>query len=291
MHKKSNYEKIFNVGNITFMMIFSIICLYPFIHVLFASISQPFQMMAHRGLLLYPKGITFQAYQLVFNNPSIVTSYMNTLFYVSTGTSINVFLTVLGAYVVSRKQFLLRNHMMFFMVFTMFFSGGLIPSYIWISTMGLIDTRWALIIPGAIATYNLIIVRTYFIGIPDSLEESASIDGANDFLILFKIILPVAMPVIAVITLFYGVGHWNSWFSAAIYLRNRDLYPVQLILREILISSVTESMTTGQTTADREPIGETIKYATIIIVTLPVLMIYPLLQKYFVKGIMIGAIK
>ena len=273
------------------MLLFSAVCLYPFLHVLFASMSLPNKMMAHRGLLLFPKGFTLGAYKLVFKNPIISTSFGNTFIYLAVGTSINVALTVLGAYVVSRKRFLLRNSMMFFMVFTMFFSGGLIPTFIWVSKLGFIDSRWALLLPGAIWTYNLIIVRTYFLGLPDSLEESATIDGANDLVILFRIILPVAMPVVAVIILFYGVGHWNSWFPAAIYLRSRRLYPVQLILREILISSNTEAMTTSASTADREPIGETVKYAVIIVVTVPVLLIYPFLQKYFVKGIMIGAIK
>lgn len=184
-----------------------------------------------------------------------------------------------------------KNPIMFLIVFTMFFNGGLIPTYLLVNNLGLLDSRWALIIPSAMSAYNLIIMRTSFQGIPVSLEESAKLDGANDFTVLFRIVLPLSMPVVAVMILFYGVGHWNSWFNALIYLRTRDLYPLQLILREILITNSTDSMMTGVGGADKMPIGETIKYATIIVATIPILLLYPFLQKYFVKGVMIGAIK
>jgi putative aldouronate transport system permease protein len=181
--------------------------------------------------------------------------------------------------------------MTFIIVFTMFFSGGLIPNYLTVMNLGLIDSRWAIILPSAISTYNMIIMRTSFSSIPDSLEESATIDGANDITILTCIILPLSLPIIAVMVLFYGVSHWNSWFSAMFYLRSRTLYPLQLILREILITNSIDNMTTDVSAMDKEPIGESIKYATIMVATLPVLFIYPFLQKYFVKGVMIGAIK
>lgn len=180
---------------------------------------------------------------------------------------------------------------MFFIVFTMFFSGGLIPSYLLVTGLGMLDSLWALIIPGAVSAFNLIIMRTAFQGIPVSLEESAKLDGANDFTVLVRIILPLSLTVIAVMILFYGVGHWNSWFGALIYLRDRDLYPLQLVLLEILITNSTDSMLTAAGPADKMPIGETIKYATIIVATVPILLLYPFLQKYFVKGVMIGAIK
>lgn len=197
----------------------------------------------------------------------------------------------LGAYGLSRQNVMWKNPIMFFIVFTMFFSGGLIPSYLLVTGLGMLDSLWALIIPGAVSAFNLIIMRTAFQGIPVSLEESAKLDGANDFTVLVRIILPLSLPVIAVMILFYGVGHWNSWFGALIYLRDRDLYPLQLVLREILITNSTDSMLTAAGPADKMPIGETIKYATIIVATVPILLLYPFLQKYFVKGVMIGAIK
>lgn len=198
-------------------------------------------------------------------------------------------MTALAAYGLSRKGVLLSNGIMFLITFTMFFGGGLIPSYLLIKDLGLINSRWALLLPGMIGTTNLIIMRTSFKAIPVSLEESARLDGANDFVILFRIIIPLSMPVIAVMTLYYGVGHWNSWFNAMIYLQDRNLFPLQLILREILIDNSTDVIELESN--DSEPIAETIKYATIMVATIPILFIYPFIQKYFVKGVMIGAIK
>jgi putative aldouronate transport system permease protein len=180
---------------------------------------------------------------------------------------------------------------MFMIVVTMFFQGGLIPTYLLVSNLGLVDTPWAMIIPGAINTWNLIIMRTSFQAVPASLEESAKIDGANEWTIMWRIILPLSIPVMAVMVLFYAVGHWNAWFNAMIYLRDRNLYPLQLILREILITNSTDSMMTNASGVDKMPISETIKYATIMVATIPILVLYPFLQKYFVKGVMIGALK
>ncbi len=240
--------------------------------------------------MLKPLGFSLEAYKLVFENPMILTGYRNTLFYVTVGTSINLLMTSLSAYVLSRKNVMFKNAMMM-VVFTMFFSGGLIPFYLTVRELGLSDSMWAVILPTAMSTYNMIVMRTAFTAIPDSLEESARIDGANDFTILFRIILPLSLPVVAVMILFYAVGHWNAWFNAMIFLRTRDKYPLQIVLREILIASSTDDMTTNVDSLDKEPLGETIKYATIIVATLPILMVYPFLQKYFVQGIMIGALK
>ncbi len=284
-------ERIFNVFNILLMIVLMILCLYPFLYVVFASISDPTAVVQHRGLLLWPIGFNPGAYGMVFDNPMILIGYANTLFYVVVGTTINIILTSLGAYGLSRGNVMLKNPIMFLITFTMFFSGGLIPIYLLVMGVGMLNTRWALVIPNAINAYNLIIMRTSFGSVPVSLEESAKIDGANDFTVLFRIILPLSMPVVAVMILFYGVGHWNAWFNAMIYLRKRELYPLQLILREILIANSTDSMMTSVSTMDKEPIGETIKYATIVVATLPILFIYPFLQKYFVQGVMIGAIK
>ncbi len=291
MIKRSIGERIFDYSNTAFLVLLCIVTLYPLVYVLFASISDPSYVAQLRGIMLYPKGLTLDAYERVFSNPMIVKAYLNTLFYVTVGTIINIFLTSLGAYALSRKNVMWKNFIMFAIVFTMFFEGGLIPLYLLVNELGLFNSRWALIFPTAISAFNLIIMRTAFQGIPDSLEESARIDGANDITILFRIVLPLSMPVVAVMILFYGVYHWNSWFHAMIFLQNRDLFPLQLILREILIANDTSSMTSGVSTVDAMPIGETVKYATIVVATLPILLLYPFLQKYFVKGVMIGGIK
>jgi len=285
-------EHIFNICNKCIMFAYMLITLYPLLYVAFASVSRPELMVQHRGLLLGPLGFTTGAYAMVFRNPMIPQGYLNTLFYVLAGTLLNLVMTTMAAFILSRRQFMIRDVMMMIIVFTMFFSGGLIPNYIIVRSLNLYNTRWALIFPVAMGTYNMIIMRTFFLSLPDSMEESAKIDGANDFLVLIRIILPLSMPIVAVMILFYGVGHWNAWFNAMIYLRNRDYYPLQLILREILIQSSTENMMTDLAAGvDREPVSEIIKYATIMVATIPILFVYPFLQKYFVKGVMIGAIK
>ncbi|MCU6791267.1 MULTISPECIES: carbohydrate ABC transporter permease [Paenibacillus] len=289
--KRSKAEIIFGFFNISFLLFLTLITLYPFLYVAFASLSNPSSLASHSGLLLWPLGFNVDGYINVFKNPNIITGYTNTIIYVVVGTIINVFMTALGAYVLSRKGVMLRDPMMMIIVFTLFFSGGLIPNYLLVRSLGMFDTMWALILPGAISTYNLIIMRTSFAAIPDSLEESARIDGANDITILFKIVLPLSQAVISVMILFYAVAHWNSWFSAMIYLRNRDAYPLQLFLREILINSSTDSMITGSNGNDKEAVSEIVKYCTIIIATLPIIAVYPFMQKYFTKGVMIGAVK
>jgi putative aldouronate transport system permease protein len=260
------------------------------LYVLSASLSSPGEI-ARRSFLLWPAGFQIDSYIAVFQNPAIRMGYLNTLFYVTVGTFLNLLLTLFAAYSLSRRWFKPRNAIMFFVTLTMFISGGLIPWYLLITKMGMYNTRLAMILPTAISTYNLIITRTYFLtAIPDSMEESAKIDGANDYTILFKIMVPLAKPIIAVIGLFYAVTNWNSWFNASILLRDRNLFPVQLVLREILILNSTDSMI-NSTAADKIPISENIKYATIIVTTLPILLVYPSIQKYFVQGVMIGAIK
>ncbi len=292
MHYKiTSGERVFSAVNIIILTALLVLFLYPVLYILFGSFSDPGKMMEHRGILFAPLGFTLDAYKLVLKNPLILTSYANTLYYVIAGTAINVFLTTLGAYCLSRKKLLLKNFFMLLITFTMFFSGGLVPSYLLVKSLHLQDTRWVMLIPTAISAYNLIIMRTFFNGIPDSLEESAKIDGAGDFTVLFKILVPVAKPVIAVMVLFYGVGHWNEWFNASIYMTYRDLFPLQLILREILIQNSTDSMMTDVGGADKALIGESVKYATIVVATVPILFIYPFLQKYFQKGFMLGSVK
>jgi putative aldouronate transport system permease protein len=291
IESKTLSERVFNVSNYVLLTFLCIITIYPFYYVLAASISEASLFAEHRGLLLWAKGFSLEAYRLLFDNPLIATSYMNTLFYVVVGTTLNLVFTSLGAFALSRKNVMLRDPIMMIITFTMFFSGGLIPSFLVVNDLGMYDTRWSLIVPVLVSVFNLIVMRTAFLGIPDSLEESAKIDGANDWTVFIRIIIPLSTPVIAVMILFYGVSHWNSYFTALIYLRDRELYPVQLILREILILEDVNNMTTSVGIADKEFISNTIKYAAIIVVSTPVLMIYPFLQKFFVKGVMVGAIK
>lgn len=290
-NKLSLGEKIFKIFNTLFMLFLAVITIYPLLYVFYASLSVPSQFMAHKGVLLYPLGFELDSYIKVFQNPMIIKGYMNTIIVLVSGLVVNIILTSIAAYFLSRKNVKLQSFIMKMIVFTMFFSGGLIPLFHTVKDLGLYNTYGALVFPVAINTFNLIIMRTSFLAIPDSLEESAKLDGAGHYRILISIMIPLAKATIAVITLYYAVQHWNSWFHASIFLRNRELYPLQLILREILIQNDTSSMMQGVDTIDRESIGETVKYAVIIVATLPVLMVYPFLQRYFVKGALIGSVK
>ncbi|MDF2935244.1 MAG: sugar transporter permease [Paenibacillaceae bacterium] len=290
--ERSIGESVFQLFNILFMMVMVVITLYPFFYVVVSSLSDSHRLISHSGLLLLPKGFTFGAYERVFQNPNVLTGYRNTLLIVVLGTLLNLFMTSLGAYVLSRKGVRWAKYITLLIVFTMFFSGGLIPMYLLVNNwLHLGNTLLALIIPGVISTWNLIILRTSFEAIPENLIESARIDGANDITILFRVVIPLSMSVMAVMILFYGVAHWNAWFGAMIYLRDRSLFPLQLILREILIQNSTMGMASDASAMDAEAVGESIKYATIVVATLPILVVYPFLQKYFVKGVMIGSIK
>lgn len=291
--KASKGEKVFNIFNIILMLLVIVITLYPILHVLFASFSDGTRLMAHQGILLKPLGFSFAAYEMVFKNPMIAKGYMNTITIVVLGVTLNMLFTAVAAYFVSRKNVMWSKSVMIMIIITMYFNGGLIPNYFNIKQLGLYDSLWSLILPGIISTFNLIIMRTAFLAVPDSLEESARLDGANHFIILFRIILPLTMPTVAVLILYYAVGHWNGWFNAMIYLRSRTKFPLQLVLREILIQNDSSSMTAGMSgdTGDKLAISETIRYATIIVATLPILCVYPFLQKYFVKGVMVGAVK
>ena len=288
MKKKNSNGWGFRLINGIILAMISLMTLYPFLYVIFASFSDPVKLMGNSSLLLKPLGFSLNAYKKVFVNPSIYSGYLTTIFYVAAGTLVNILATCMAAYVLSRKQFMLRRFLTIMFIFTMYFNGGLIPSYLLIKDLGLINSRLSLILPGAVSTFNLMIMITGFEGIPQSLEESARIDGAGDWTILFRIIMPLAKPTIMVILLYYAVGHWNSWFNAMIYLRDADKMPIQIFLRDILTRSQLGAMT-GQT--DVEDVGQTIKYATIIVSTVPILCIYPFIQKHFVKGVMIGAVK
>ncbi|OCT11775.1 sugar ABC transporter permease [Paenibacillus pectinilyticus] len=284
-------DRVFITINHVLLLLLVVLTLYPLIYVAFSSISDGAQLLTHKGFLYRPLGFSLEAYKSVFHNPAILKGYRNTLFILVFGVATNLIVTALGAYVLSRRNVMWNKVFMFIVVLTMFFSGGLIPMYLVVKGVGLIDSLWATILPFAVNTFNLIIMRTAFMAVPESLEESAKIDGANHFHILFKIVIPLSMPVIAVMILYYAVEKWNGWFYASIFLKNRDLYPLQLTLREILIANNTDAMSAGANAADQFQLGETIKYATIMVASVPILVLYPFVQKYFVKGVMIGAVK
>ena len=290
--RKTIGSRVFDCINYLILMCLVAITLYPLIYVLWASFSNSNALLRHSGLLWKPLGFSTTAYAAVFRNASVWSGYGNTLFLVIVGTIMNLIFTSLAAYVLSRRSFYLRRPITLMIIFTMFFNGGLIPTFLLVKGIGLYDSLWACILPGLISTWNFMIMRTYFESIPVSLEESAKLDGANDLIVLLRIVLPLSGPIIAVMTLFYGVGNWNQWFSAMIYLNQHTKYPLQLILREILLANNTDSMMGAQAMDnDKQAIGESIKYATIIVSTVPILCVYPFLQKYFVKGVMIGAVK
>ena len=261
-------------------------------YVVVASFSDPLLIRSHTGPLFSILGTpTLQGYQKTLSNKSLFTGFRNTLFYLFVGTFLQLFLTSLAAYVLSRKNFMIRKGVMKMFIFTMFFNGGLIPMFFAIRNTGVYNTIWVSSIPYAISAYNMIIMRTFFETIPESLEEAAIIDGANDFTVFSKVILPLSKPIIAVMVLYYGVGQWNSWFPAAMFTRDRKLYPLQMILREILIENQTQSADNLTAAMEDTFTKELVKYCTIVVSTVPILAIYPFLQKYFEKGVMIGAVK
>ncbi len=291
--KISTGEKVFNVFNIVFMILMMFVMFYPMWHVLCASFSDARLLSAHSGILLWPDGYSVSAYKLMAKNPMILRGYGNTLFILVFGLALNMVMTSLAAYVLSRRNVMLNKPLTIIIVFTMYFSGGMIPSYLNIIQLGMENTLWAVIVPGAISTYNMIVLRTGFAAVPESLEESAKIDGASSLRILWQIILPLSMATVAVVTLYYAVTHWNSWFNAMLYLTDRNKFPLQLILREILINNDTSSMVTAMDAGagDSSFVSETVKYAVIIVSVVPILCVYPFIQKYFAKGVMVGAVK
>lgn len=292
MLKRSKGEKIFAVFNYTGMVILCIIFILPVWHVLMGSISDPLRISAYSGIILYPLGdMTFGGYKLVLQNNSILRSYLNTILIVVTATGLGTLLTILSAYVMSVRGLYWKKPFNFIVTFTMIFNGGLIPTYMVVRNLHMLDTYWSLIIPGCCVAYNIIIMRTSFSQVPAALSEAATIDGAGHFRILCQIILPVSKSIIAVIVLFYAIQQWNAWFNASIYLQNRDLYPLQLTLREIVLKSSENSIIAnadGETVDIYRPL---IKYCTIMVSIIPMMIVYPFVQKYFVKGVMIGSIK
>lgn len=288
--KSSLGSRIFDVVNIMIISLLIICVLLPLIHVVAASFSDPVKYASHEGLLLFPKGFSTKAYEAVARNKNIITGYMNTIFIVVVGTTLSMVLTIMAGYVLSRPNVGLNRFFTIMIVFSMYFEGGMIPFYLVVKGVGLNNSIWALIIPTAVNTYNLVIMRTAMSAVPESLIESAKMDGAQHWTILWKIMVPLIKPTIAVLVLFYAVSNWNSWFNAMLFIRDRAGYPLQLVLREILIQNDTSMMTAGAG-GDEFMLSETIQYATIVVATLPILAIYPFIQRYFVKGVMIGAVK
>lgn len=289
--KRSRGERVFSVFNYIFLSLIIILCLYPVWYVAAASFSNSNLLTQHTGLLLKPVGWSIDAYKKVFKNPMIGRGYLNTLFILVVGVFLDLVMTSLGAYFLSRKRVMFKRPIMMLVVFTMFFSGGMIPFYLNLKDLRLTNSLWGLIMPFMISTYNLIILRTSFESIPESLIEAAQIDGAGHITILTRIVIPLSKAILAVMVLYYGVSIWNSWFWASSIIRTREMYPLQVILREILMQNDVASMTTGSSAMDTEAIGMTIKYATIIVATVPILCVYPFLQKHFTKGTMVGAVK
>ena len=296
--KESKTDRIF-LGFVYVLLIFALVIVaYPLIYIASASISDP-SVVNSGEMWLWPKEVTFEGYTTILRNQDIWRGYFNTVIYTVVGTALNLFVTIPAGYVLSRKDFPLKGIFTKMMVITMFISGGMIPSYILVNNLGLTNTMWALILPGAASVYNIVVTRTFFqSSIPDELTEAAIMDGATNFKIFTAVILPLAKPIVAVMALFYGVGHWNQYFQALLYIDDRSKYPLQMVLREILVlqdlssnPSTMMSEATAEYLNQQQNLSAIIKYGVMIVATLPIIMVYPFLQKYFVKGVMLGSLK
>ena len=289
--KTSLGDKIFVVINSAILICLCIITLYPIWYVFCASMTSNTYLVSHPGIFLWPHEMTFGAYKLAFSHPLLLSGYTNTLIILAVSLPINILMTLFAGYFMASKDVMFKPLLQGLIMFTMFFSGGMIPAYLNIRDLGLYNSLWALILPGALSVYNSIICKTAIESVPESLKESAYIDGANDVIILFRIIVPLIKATLAVLLLYYGVGHWNAWFNASIYLKDNEKLPIQNIMRAILIANSNVLNSAAAENDQVNQFAEAIKYSTIILTTVPVLCIYPFIQKYFVKGVMIGAVK
>lgn len=289
--KTSLGDKIFVVINSAILICLCIITLYPIWYVFCASMTSNTYLVSHPGILLWPHEMTFGAYKLAFSHPLLLSGYTNTLIILAVSLPINILMTLFAGYFMASKDVMFKPLLQGLIMFTMFFSGGMIPAYLNIRDLGLYNSLWALILPGALSVYNSIICKTAIESVPESLKESAYIDGANDVIILFRIIVPLIKATLAVLLLYYGVGHWNAWFNASIYLKDNEKLPIQNIMRAILIANSNVLNSAAAENDQVNQFAEAIKYSTIILTTVPVLCIYPFIQKYFVKGVMISAVK
>lgn len=294
--KQTGTDRLYDIMVLVLIALLLLVILYPLWFVIIASFSDSSEVMKG-NVIFWPKGFSLEAYEKVLQDPKIVTGYCNTIFYTVAGTLLNLAGTIAIAYPLSRRDFVGRKTISVILAFTMFFSGGLIPTYLVYKQIHLINTPWVMIVPGMVNVYNMIVMRSFFESLPYEMHEAAFIDGCGNMKILTRIVLPLSLPIIAVMVIFYGVMHWNEYFSALVYISDQKLKPLQLILRDILITStsrVSSMMSGGAANTgemDRIRTAESIKYAVAIVSTLPVLCLYPFLQKHFSKGVMIGAIK
>lgn len=291
--RESNGDRIFLVLIYAFLTLVLVVVLLPLLYIVSSSFSSP-QAVVSGKVWLIPIDFTLAGYEAVFNNPQVGTGFLNSLFYTVVGTIINVALTVMLAYPLSRGTFYGRNFFMVLLVITMMFEGGLIPYYLVVKELHLLDTRWAMILPGALAVFQVIIARTFFqTTIPTELSEAADLDGCSDIRFILHVVLPLSKPILAVMMLMYAVGHWNAYFDALIFLRTPDLFPLQIVLRNILILNTVDAsmMANANQMLAQQGLKDLLKYSLIVVASGPVLIIYPFVQKYFVKGVMIGSLK
>lgn len=292
--KRPKGERIFSYFNTVFLAGVTLIFLLPIWHVFCASVSDPAKLVQMRGLLLKPAGnITFTGYRLALKNGSIIRGYLNTIFYTTVATLIGMLGSAAAAYALSRPNLMWKKPIAFILSFTMLFNGGIIPTYLLVRNLHLLNTTWAIILPGCLSVYNILVMRTSFQALPEGLIEAARIDGAGHMRILFQIVIPCSKAIMAVIMLFYVVTHWNSWFHASLYIdgQHRDLFPLQLLLREIVIMNSQSALELAGESGALNLGKELTKYAVIVVSMLPMMAIYPFIQKYFVTGVMIGSIK
>ncbi len=291
--RTSVQDKTFDAVNVAVMLLLLAVYIWPIWFVIIASFSDPMEVQLGKVLFL-PSKLSIQSYIELINRSSIWTGYRNSLIYLVSGTFLDMVFTICAAYPLSRRDFMLRKPVMVFLLITMYFSGGLIPMYMLVKALGLINTIWCILLSGALSVYNILIMRSYFMNsIPSALQEAAVLDGANSYQYLIKVVLPLSKPVLAVIALYNAVGRWNDYYTALVYLHNEDMYPLQLVLREILDSVTAKStdITNNLDMTDQVKLAQSLKYSSIIVATIPIMLIYPFVQKYFVKGVMIGAVK
>jgi putative aldouronate transport system permease protein len=288
--RQSTGETVFDILNNTVVTIFALLCVFPFVYVLAFSLT-PYNDYLANPMRLIPEHPSIQAYIQMLGMSLLHTGYRNTIIITACGTAINVFLLCITAYPLSKKRLKGRNLVMSLILFTMFFGGGMIPNYALVRSLGLINTYWALILPGAISTYNLILMRNFVAAIPDSLEESAIIDGANEITVLFRIILPLCLPAIFTFLLFHAVGHWNAFFDSVLYISRRNLWPLMLVLRELVTEGGNMAREGMEFDLERMAQPFTLQMAAIVITVLPILVVYPFIQRYFMKGMLLGSVK
>ncbi len=290
--KDSMGDRVFHAINLVVLTVIFLLVLYPIIYVVSASFSSPEALMSGQ-VWLWPVKPTLEGYQIMLQNDRVWTGFANSFYYMIVGTIFSMFVTILAAYPLSRRDFRPRGAIAMLFAFTMWFNGGMIPEYLLVKDLHMLNTRWAMILPTAMSVWNMVIMRTYFQNsIAEELLESAKLDGCDDFNFVVKIVLPLSTPVLAVIALYYAVGQWNSFFNAMIYLQDQSLHPIQLVLRDILLLNTTQDVTADLVTSSRkELMGELLKNSLIVVSSIPMLILYPFVQKHFVKGIMVGSVK